>query len=179
MRQTVQKEPAIYKPLKDKIVWKMAAICALGFGGFMIWGGLAPLEEGVAASGQIVVEDNRQLVQHLEGGIVSEIKVREGEYVQQGDILVVLQKTASLSNRDQVVQEYGALAASAARMKALQAGASRLSFDVLDDLDLGQAERADIVTRERGLFNQQRKSLAADVAVLSARRYVLPAARPP
>jgi len=56
-----------YKPVKDKIVWKMGALCLLGFGGFMLWGSLAPLEEGVAASGQIVVEDNRQLVQHLEG----------------------------------------------------------------------------------------------------------------
>jgi len=36
------------KPLKDKIVWKMGAICLLGFGGFMIWGSIAPLEEGVS-----------------------------------------------------------------------------------------------------------------------------------
>jgi len=158
-----------YKPLKDKIVSKMAALCILGFGGFVIWGSTAPLEEGVAASGQIVVEDNRQKVQHLEGGIVSEIKVREGQFVKQGDVLVVLQKTASLSNRDQVIQEYGALAASAARLKALQDGASKPSFNALDKLDLGPTEKADIIKRETGLFNQQRKSLSADVAVLSAR----------
>jgi len=78
-----------FKPMKDKIVWKMGAICVLGFGGFLLWGSIAPLEEGVAASGQIVVEDNRQLVQHLEGGIVSEINVREGQIVQKGDVLVV------------------------------------------------------------------------------------------
>ena len=158
-----------YKPLKDKIVWKMGALCVLGFGGFMLWGSIAPLEEGVAASGQIVVEDNRQLVQHLEGGIVDEIKIREGQFVQQGDVLVVLKKTASLSNRDQVVQEYGALAASVARLKALQSGATKPSFGVLDDLDLGVSERADIIKRETGLFHQQRNSLSADIAVLSAR----------
>lgn len=158
-----------YKPMKDKIVWKMAALCLLGFGGFMIWGSIAPLEEGVAASGQIVVEDNRQLVQHLEGGIVEEIKVREGQIVQQGEVLVVLKKTASLSNRDQVVQEYGALAASVERLKALQANSPRPSFDILDALDLGETERADIINRETGLFFQQRNSLAADIAVLSAR----------
>lgn len=158
-----------YKPVKDKIVWKMGALCILGFGGFMLWGSVAPLEEGVAASGQIVVEDNRQLVQHLEGGIVSEIKVREGQIVQQGDVLVVLKKTASLSNRDQVVQEYGALAASVARLKALQSGAVKPSFAALDALDLGISERADIIKRETGLFYQQRNSLAADIAVLSAR----------
>ena len=158
-----------YKPVKDKIVWKMGALCVLGFGGFMLWGSIAPLEEGVAASGQIVVEDNRQLVQHLEGGIVSELKVREGQRVEQGDVLVVLKKTASLSNRDQVVQEYGALAASAARLKALQSRAAQPSFSVLDSLELGDAERADIIKRETGLFHQQRNSLSADIAVLSAR----------
>jgi len=158
-----------YKPVKDKIVWKMGALCLLGFGGFMLWGSLAPLEEGVAASGQIVVEDNRQLVQHLEGGIVSEINVREGQVVEKGDVLVVLKKTASLSNRDQIVQEYGALAASVARLKALQSGAVKPSFGVLDTLDLGAKERADIIARETGLFHQQRNSLSADIAVLSAR----------
>jgi len=158
-----------FKALKDKIVLKMAAICVLGFGGFMVWGSLAPLEEGVAASGQIVVEDNRQLVQHLEGGLVDDIRVREGEMVQQGDVLVVLKKTASLSNRDQVVQQYGALAASVARLRALQSGASRPDFSALDNLDLGASEKADIIRRERGLFQQQRNSLEADVAVLQAR----------
>ncbi|MEP3891009.1 MAG: HlyD family type I secretion periplasmic adaptor subunit [Hellea sp.] len=158
-----------YKPMKDKIVWKMGVLCVLGFGGFMIWGGVAPLEEGVAASGQIVVEDNRQLVQHLEGGIVSEINVREGQLVQEGDVLVILKKTASLSNRDQVVQEYGALAASVARLKALQTTTAKPSFIALDDLDLGDSERADIIQRETDLFHQQRNSLSADIAVLSAR----------
>jgi len=103
MTSTLQTQ---FKPLKDKIVLKMAAICVLGFGGFMVWSSVAPLEEGVAASRQIVVEENRQLVQHLEGGLVEEIRVREGEMVKQGDVLVVLKKTASLSNRDQVVQQY-------------------------------------------------------------------------
>jgi len=163
------RETVTYKPMKDKIVWKMGAICVLGFGGFLLWGSLAPLEEGVTASGQIVVEDNRQLVQHLEGGIVSEIKVREGQMVEQGDVLVVLKKTASLSNRDQVIQEYGALAASVARLKALQSSAAAPSFTALDQLDLGAAERADIIKRETGLFHQQRNSLSADIAVLSAR----------
>ena len=161
--------PLQLKPRRDKIVWKMGAVCALGFGGFMLWGGLAPLEEGVTASGQIVVENNRQLVQHLEGGLVSEINVREGQFVEKGDVLLVLKKTASLSNRDQVVQEYGALAASAARLRALQAGAFKPDFSALDKLDLGAEEKADIIKRETGLFEQQRSSLNADIAVLNAR----------
>jgi len=159
----------IIKPNQDGTIRKMALICGVGFGGFLLWGSLAPLEEGVAASGQIVVEDNRQLVQHLEGGLVSEIRVREGQVVQEGDILVVLQKTASLSNRDQVIQEYGALSASAARLRALQEGQAKPDFSALNSLDLGSSEKADIIKRETGLFLQQKQALAADISVLSSR----------
>lgn len=157
------------RPLRDKTVRNMALLCAVGFGGFCTWGALAPLEEGVAASGQIVVEDNRQMVQHLEGGIVSELRVREGETVQAGDVLVVLQRTASLSSRDQIIQEYGAQAASVARLRALQEQSTAPNFSVLDTLELGEAERDDIIRRETGLFQQQRFSLQADIAVLEAR----------
>lgn len=157
------------KPGKDKTVRKMALICALGFGGFVTWGAVAPLEEGVSASGQIIVEDNRQRVQHLEGGIVSELRVKEGDIVEAGDVLVVLQRTASLSSRDQVVQEYGALAASVARLRALQGNLAKPDFSVLDSLDLGEDERLDIIRRESDLFTQQRQALSADIAVLQAR----------
>jgi HlyD family type I secretion membrane fusion protein len=161
--------PELKRPVQDKTVRKMALICAVGFGGFLLWGSLAPLEEGVAASGQIIVEDNRQVVQHLEGGIVKEIFVREGETVQRGDVLVVLQKTASLSSRDQVVQEYGALAASVSRLRALQDQADQPDFSALDRLDLGASEKSDIIKRETGLFSQQRQALTADISVLEAR----------
>ena len=102
----------LFKPMGDKMTRNMALACLIGFGGFMLWGGFAPLEEGIGANGQVVVEDNRQVVQHLEGGLVREILVREGQFVQQGDTLVVLEKTAALSTRDQVIQEYAARALS-------------------------------------------------------------------
>jgi len=158
-----------FSPLKDRVVITMALVCLIGFGGFFAWASIAPLEEGVAASGQIVVEDNRQLVQHLEGGIAAEIRVRDGQTVKAGDVLMVLQETASLSSRDQVVQEYGALAASVARLKALQENRGSPDFSRLDSLDLGLEERRDIERREQGLFEQQRAALTADLAVLSAR----------
>ena len=71
----------LFKPMADKLTRKMAIACVIGFGGFAIWGGVAPLEEGIGASGQVVVEDNRQVVQHLEGGLVRDIRVREGQFL--------------------------------------------------------------------------------------------------
>lgn len=157
-------------PRKDKTVRRMGLICLLGFGGFVAWATIAPLEEGIAATGSIIIEDNRQEVQHFEGGIVEDIMVREGTYVEAGDTLLILKTTASRSNRDQVVQEYASLIASADRLSALRAGQANVpTFEQLDGLELGDAERANIVQRETALFLQEQQTLAADVAVLRAR----------
>ncbi|MEL6259222.1 MAG: HlyD family type I secretion periplasmic adaptor subunit, partial [Pseudomonadota bacterium] len=134
------------------------------------WAGLAPLEEGVAASGVVVVDNNRQQVQHLEGGIVREIKVRDGQTVEAGDVLVILQETVSLAGRDQVSQRAAALRASIIRLAALQSGVETLVFEDSDFQDVSDIERAKIVERERDLFEQQRLSQTAEVRVLQSRK---------
>ena len=158
------------KPSQDPVVKRMAVACFLGLGGFIAWGSFAPLEEGVVASGQVIVESDRKVIQHLEGGIISEINVREGEWVEQGETLVVLENIVSLAGRDQVVQEYAALAASTARLQSLLDADTQPDFSALDALELGAQERDDIVARERSLFAQQRQALAADIAVFSSRK---------
>ena len=160
---------SIQTPTKDKTVARMGLACLIGFGGFCAWGAFAPLEEGVTAGGQVIVESNRQVIQHLEGGIVSEIAVREGQWVEQGETLFVLENTVSLAGRDQIIQEYAALGASTARLQSLLDGDSTPDFSILTDLEIGEQERADIITREKSLFNQQRSALAADIAVLRSR----------
>ncbi len=158
------------KPSQDPVVKRMAVACFLGLGGFIAWGSFAPLEEGVVASGQVIVESDRKVIQHLEGGIISEINVREGQWVEQGETLVVLENIVSLAGRDQVVQEYAALAASTARLQSLLDADTQPDFSALDALELGAQERDDIVARERSLFAQQRQALAADIAVFSSRK---------
>ena len=156
-------------PLKDKLVRRMALTCAVGFGGFLIWAFVAPLEEGVASNGQIIVEDNRQVVQHLEGGLVKEIFVREGDIAQQGAVLVVLEKTRALANRDQIIQEYAASAASVARLAALRDNQVIPDFSRLDGLELGAVEQQNIIRRESDLFKQQKNALQSDMAVIQTR----------
>src|SRR5690242_12563252 len=58
--------------------WTLAA----GFGGFLLWAALAPLDEGVAAPGAVAIDTKRKPVQHLTGGIVKEVLVREGQQVR-------------------------------------------------------------------------------------------------
>jgi HlyD family type I secretion membrane fusion protein len=157
-------------PLSDSFVLKAALACLIGLGGFLVWAGFVPLAEGVPASGQIVAEDNRQVVQHLEGGIIRELLVREGDRVSAGDPLLVMEETASLASRDQVVQEIASLTGSLRRLEALREGFDEPDFSSIDDMELGEAERRQVIDRQMDLFRQQRQTLEADLAVLTARR---------
>lgn len=148
----------------------MAGICAVGLGGFIAWAGFVPLEEGVAAAGTVVVENHRQVVQHLEGGIIQTISVQEGQRVEAGDTLLVLQETASLASRDQISQRIAALQATAQRLVALQDGLDAPDFAEIDQEDVSAAERKEIIARELDLFNQQTSALTADLDVLNTRR---------
>jgi protease secretion system membrane fusion protein len=58
-------------------------VLALGFGGFMLWAALAPLDQGVPASGQVVVTGNRKTVQNLGPGMVEAILVKDGDEVKR------------------------------------------------------------------------------------------------
>ena len=62
----------------------------IGFGGFLAWAALAPLDEGVPATGMVAIDTKRKAVQHLSGGLVQEVLVREGDEVQEGQLLIRL-----------------------------------------------------------------------------------------
>lgn len=65
-------------------------ILGVWFFGFFIWAALVPLDEGVPTQGQVIVETKRRPVQHLQGGTVKEVLVREGQIVKEGDLLIRL-----------------------------------------------------------------------------------------
>src|SRR3954452_13267878 len=71
---------------------------ALGFGGFVLWAALAPLDEGVAAPGLVSIETHRKAVQHLSGGLVKEVLVREGESVKEGQVVMKLDEAMAKAN---------------------------------------------------------------------------------
>jgi HlyD family type I secretion membrane fusion protein len=162
--------PAASTPLTDRFVRRAALICFIGLGGFLGWAGLAPLAEGVPAAGQIVVENDRQVVQHLEGGIIRELMVRDGDYVEAGDPLLTLEATASLATRDEILQELAGFTASMVRLGALRDGVEEPDFSALEDMDLGNEERTEVLSRQSDLFQQQKQSFEADISVLTARR---------
>lgn len=80
---------------KSARAWIFVGICAICivFGGAGGWGAAVPLASAVIAAGQVTVDTNRKRVQHLEGGIVAELRVRDGAVVKAGDVLLRLDAT--------------------------------------------------------------------------------------
>ena len=158
---------------RDRQVANAAAACAVGFGGFLLWAGLAPLAEGVTVAGAIVVEDNRKVVQHLEGGIIKRLSVVDGDDVRMGDVVVQLDDLRSRAQRDEVAQNLVALLASIDRLNAVLSGRSEIEFSDFTDYDIHPETLAEIIARQESLAEQQLASLDAEVAVLQSRERAL------
>jgi len=101
---------------------------ALGFGGFLLWAVLAPLDEGVPAPSTVMVDTKRKAVQHLSGGLISKVLVQEGQQVQEGQTLIELDSTTARANYESVRQRYLSLRAMQGRLLAEQMGKERISF---------------------------------------------------
>src|SRR5206468_3586175 len=94
------------------------AVIALFFGGFGAWSSFAVLKSAALAPGVVVVESSRKTVKHLEGGIVAEILVGEGQHVAAGDPLIRLDPTQARAKLDQFEAALIADEVRAARLRA-------------------------------------------------------------
>lgn len=126
-----------------------------------IWAGLAPIDKIVRAQGRIIAASRSQVVQHLEGGIVNEILVKEGQKVQAGQILMRLSDIGANSNLLQGRSRLQALRATQARLRAESQGSSSLVFDADIDTSLRLLEknafdeRANRIRSEQAALQQQ------------------------
>ena len=100
----------------------------LGFGGFMAWALLAPLDAGVSAPGSVVVTGNRKAVQPLVAGKIAAIFVKDGDVVKAGQVLVRLDATSSRSQLDISKGQWFTSLATEARLQAERAGHSMPNF---------------------------------------------------
>ncbi|MBC7165640.1 MAG: HlyD family type I secretion periplasmic adaptor subunit [Roseovarius sp.] len=100
-------------------------------GGFGTWAGWTQISGAVIASGRIEVEQNRQVVQHPDGGVVAEILVKEGDYVAAGQPLLRLDPTDLASELSIVENQLAELMARRGRLEAERDGRATLVFDPL------------------------------------------------
>ena len=128
----------------------------------LLWGALAMLDEVTVGLGKIVPSSQIQIIQNLEGGILTELSVHEGEVVKKDQVLVRLSDTKSTANYKEGRKRYLAFLASNARLFAQSNGHDKVAFppEVLD-------EASDSVKIETKLFQSQMKSFDESISYLS------------
>jgi HlyD family type I secretion membrane fusion protein len=119
------------RPASDRATGSIAVglgLIVVFFGVFGAWAALAPLESYVIAPGVVKVEDNRKTVQHREGGLVAAVLVREGDRVEQGQVLVRLDDTELRSTVEVLTNQHREWRALEARLIAERDDADAISF---------------------------------------------------
>ena len=98
----------------------------IGFGGFLAWAALAPLDEGVPGQGMVTIDTKSKAVQHLSGGIIKEVLVTEGQQVKEGQLLIKLDPAVATMNFQTSRLRYLGLRAMEARLAAEQQGLNKI-----------------------------------------------------
>lgn len=144
------------------------ALVVVLFGGFGGWSAFATLASATIAPGVVAVESNRRTVQHLEGGIVSEILVRDGTAVAPGEVLVRLESVRAEISGDLYRNQIAGLLAQDAKLTAQRDGAERITFP--EEVQRRAADplvRAAIADQTRQ-FDARRETLHRMVEVFTA-----------
>ena len=133
----------------------VVAFLAIGLGG---WASTAEISGALIAQGSLVVDSNVKKVQHPTGGVVGEVRVRDGDHVKAGDILVRLDETVTRANLAIVTKSLTELYARRARLAAERDGADLVAVpkelvNKADDPDVVEA-----LGSERKLFELRRKT---------------------
>jgi HlyD family secretion protein len=136
------------------------------FGGFLTWGATAPLAAAVIAPGSFVATGRNKIIQHLEGGIIQAILVREGDKVRKGQELVKLDETAARANTRQLLLRWLRLEATQSRLQAEARGeANYVTPPALADR-LADPEIKAINDGQRENFRSARAKLRNELQVL-------------
>lgn len=141
-----------------------------GFGSLAAWSALAPLSTAAIASGTVVVDSYRKSVQHLQGGIIQDILVRDGQKVQAGDVLVRLDPTQTRSLAQMLRAQVDLAKAEEARMLAERDGLEEIRFPA-DLVERSRTERdlAETMAGQKRIFEARRQSLTGQTSILRNR----------
>ncbi len=139
-------------------------VLIVGLGVFLLWAAFAPLDEGVATTATVSIETRRKTIQHLSGGVIKRVPVKEGQQVKAGDVLVELDDAVTRANFEAVRQNYMAQRAAESRLIAEQLERPAIEFHP----DLIKAASDPLVRQHMGtqtqLFQARRATLQAELS---------------
>lgn len=147
------------------LVLKVALVIAVTFGGFFLWAALAELSSAVGAGGRIIVESHSKTIQHLEGGIIRDLLVRNGDAVQAGQPLIELEVTRPRAEVQILRNQYVTAAATRARLRAEIAGEDILRFDEALLATAQDDETRALLANQREIFTSRRTALAGQIDI--------------
>lgn len=138
----------------------------VGFGGFLCWASFAPLDRGVPVSGSVVVTGNRKAVQHPGGGVIAQLRVHDGDKVQAGQVLAVMNTVNTQTRRDALQSQLRGLQLQMARLRAERTGESDLALppDLMAVRD--EPEVVEQLTLQRQLLLNRRAALRSELAAI-------------
>lgn len=138
----------------------------VGFGGFLVWAALAPLDEGVPAAASVTIDTKRKAIQHMTGGLVQQVMVKEGQQVKSGDTLIELDDGSTRANFESIRQNYMAQRAAESRLLAEIEGRPAISFHP----DLNNASNDPLIRQhmltQTQLFASRRAALRSELAAI-------------
>src|SRR5262245_56993068 len=134
---------------------------------FIGWGCFVPLDGGAVAPGVINPDSGKKTIQHLEGGIIAELPVREGQVVKMGQPLVMLESTQARASHEALVQQRLALLARKARLDAEKAGDSRIRFP--EELRSSDPQIRTILEAQQEVFDTRRSTHASRRDIVTQR----------
>ena len=146
-----------------RFAYILTVISIVFFAVMGIWAHYAVLEEVTRGEGSIIPSSKTQVIQNLEGGILSEILVREGDIVEAGDVVVRIENTIATANLEDARAQYLSLQATEARLVA--------ELDELEEIafpDSVKAEAPIVAADQQRLFNARKRQLEAQVSVLES-----------
>ncbi len=172
MSDSLSLEAVLNNPLSNPahnprpIIVRGLMIIILFAGGFALWASLAPLGAAVQAQGDITFDTKRKTVQHLEGGIVKQIMVREGDTVKAGQLLIVLEDDQVKPTVDLLEGQSLAETAAISRLDAERNDLQTVHFPSALLKRAHEAAVARIIQTETHLFNAKRDAYRSQVEVL-------------
>lgn len=141
-------------------------IVLVGIIGFLLWASLAPLDKGVPMDGAVAKESNRKAVQHLQGGTIDDILVKEGQTVKAGQVLVRMNGITAGSQAEITRVQYFTSRAVEARLIAERDGKSSVTFPAALEAEKADERVAQNVNLQTQLFNSRRSALQSEMAAI-------------
>lgn len=165
---SLQANSAAHVSIRRHLIVGLMIVILLG-GGVGGWAATVKLSGALIAQGSVVVDQNVQKVQHPTGGIVGELRVRDGDYVKAGDVLVRLDETVMRANLAIVAKGLDQQLARKARLEAERDGAEKIAFPADLVARAKDVEIAATLASEEKLFELRRTERAGQKAQLGQR----------